>query len=152
MLLNTVSDNQLLTSQIVKTILMIILAVGVVSNLFRLTRKMLLKKMIIHTVIFIFLTSILIFVYRQYYIDAALLQDSVYVSGTTLDYCDVFAEGQGIEFEYSLEGRTFVNCNTFHPVAKISIVVPGGKYQVRVAKSDPARGRMDFSKRMNKPD
>jgi len=147
MLLNIVTDNQLITSQIVKIILMIILVVGVVSNLFRLTRKMLPQKMIIHTLIFISLSSILIFVYQQYYIDAALLQDSVYVSGTTVGYCDVFAEGQGIEFEYRIEGRVFLNCNTFHPFAQSSIVVPGGKYQVRVAKNNPARGRMDFSKK-----
>ena len=73
-----------------------------------------------------------------------LLKNPEYVQGTTVGYCDVFARGQGIEFEYEVNGQKFRNCNTFHPVSKDSIIVPGGKYQVRYSVKFPGLGRMNF--------
>lgn len=147
MLLNIVTDDQLLTSQIVKTILLVILAGGIVFNIIRMIRLVAIKKKIINGIIFIALSVIFIFVFKEYRIEAALLKNPVYVSGATLGYCNVFAEGKGIEFEYELDGRKFQNCNTFHPISKDSITVPGGKYLVRVSKKFPGEGRMDFKKK-----
>jgi hypothetical protein len=64
-------------------------------------------------------------------------------------YCEVFARGQGIEFEYEVNGQKFRNCNTFHPVSKDSIIVPGGKYQVRYSAKFPGAGRMNFRLKSN---
>lgn len=148
MLLNIVTDDQLLTSQIVKTILLVILAGGIVFNVVRMIRPVAIKKKIVNGIIFISLAIIFIFVFKEYRIEASLLKSPVYVPGTTLGYCSVFAEGKGIEFEYELEGRKFQNCNTFHPISKDSITVPGGKYFVRVSKKFPGEGRMDFKKKV----
>lgn len=146
MLLNIVTDDELLTSQIVKTILLVIVGGGIVFNLVRLFRSVAFKSKVINLIIFIFLAVIFVYVFKVYRIEAALLKSPVYVPGTTLGYCSVFAEGKGIQFEYVLDGKRFLRCNTFHPIPKDSIKVPGGKYLVRVSKKFPDQGRMDFQK------
>lgn len=147
MLLNVVTDDELLTSQIVKTILLLILAGGILYNLFKIIRAGSLNGKVINVALFLFLSAAFFFVMKAYRVEAALLNSPVYVSGTTIGYCSVFAEGRGIDFEYEIDGRKFRNCNTFHPVSKDSIKVPGGKYFVRVTKRFPGEGRMDFKKK-----
>ena len=71
MLLNIVTDEQLLTSQIVKTILLVILAVGIIFNFIRMLRVVPVKKRTINFVIFIFLTFIFSIVLRACRIEAA---------------------------------------------------------------------------------
>lgn len=149
MLLNVVSDEQLLTSQIVKTILLLILAVGIIFNFIRMLRVASARKRTVNFIIFIILSFILSIVLRQYRIEAALLKSPIYVPGTTTGYCNVFAEGEGIEFKYEMDGRKFQLCNTFHPINKDSIKVPGGKYLVRVSRNFPKQGRMDFQKKID---
>lgn len=144
MLLNIVTDQELLTSQIVKSILLIVVALGSIYNLYRLFGKESTKRKMINFVFFALLSVTIILVYRAYRIDAALLNNPDYVSGITLGYCSVFALGAGIEFEYEVKGQKFRCCNTFHPISKDSIVVPGQKYMVRYSEIFPDDGRMNF--------
>ncbi|MCC7401900.1 MAG: hypothetical protein IT214_10500 [Chitinophagaceae bacterium] len=146
MLLNIVTDDELFISQVVKSILMIILAGGIIFNLFRVIRASSAKKRIISVTITALLVFLILFVIKEYRIEAALLKNPVYVQGTTLGYCSVFAKGQGIEFEYELDGVKYHSCNTFYPVPKDSIVVPGGKYRVRCAEKFKSEGRMIFKR------
>lgn len=149
MLLNIVTDDELLTSQIVKTILLCIIGAGIFYNLVKIINTESKVKKIINSIIFTILSFAIIFVIKEYRIESALLNKPEYVSGTTIGFCNVYAKGQGIEFEYEVNGRKFHNCNTFHPVSKDSIVVPGGKYQVRYSRKFPGSGRMDFSLKAN---
>ncbi len=146
MLLNIVTDDELLTSQIVKTILLALIAGGIIYNLFRLMRTGSGGGKFANFLILIFLFIIILFVYKQYRIEAALLKTPLYIQGTTMGYCNAFAEGQGIEFEYEIKGQRFTGCSTFHPISKDSIKVPGGKYWVRYSLKFPGEGRMDFQK------
>lgn len=146
MLLNVVTDEQLLTSQIVKTILLLILSGGIIFNFIRMLRTASVKKRTINFFIFIALSLIFSIVLRAYRIEAALLNSPLYLSGTTSGYCTVFAEGKGIAFEYEIAGKKYQRCNTFHPIAQDSITVPGGRYLVRTSKEFPGYGRMDFEK------
>lgn len=146
MLLNIVTDEQLLTSQIVKTILLIILAGGIVFNIYKLFKTPVFLKRILHFFLVVSLSVIVFFVFKVYKTDAAMLKNFEYVTGTTIGYCNVFAEGEGIRFEYEINGVKYSNCNTFHPIAKNNIIVPNGKYTVRVAKKYPDKGRMIFNK------
>lgn len=144
MLLNIVTNEELLTSQIVKTILLFLLGAGIIYNVLRFIRVESKTKKIINIVILTILSALLFFVFKEYRVEAALLKKPEYVQGVTIGYCDVFARGQGIEFEYEVNGRKFRNCNTFHPVSKDSIVVPGGKYLIRYSVKFPDLGRMNF--------
>ena len=146
MLLNIVTDEELLASEVVKTILLILILVGIVYNLIRVIRSGTKSRKIINIFILIFLFILVFFVGKEYIVEGAMLRDPQYVKGTTIGYCSVFALGKGIEFEYEINGKKFRNCNTFYPVAKDSIKVPGGEYSVRFAKRFPDRGRMDFQK------
>lgn len=148
MLLNIVTNEELLTSQIVKTILLFLLAGGIIYNVIRIFRSNSKTKRIINSVILVILSVILVFVIKEYRIESGLLKSPEFVQGTTIDYCTVFAEGKGIEFEYQVDGKKYRNCNTFHPIPTDSIVVPGGVYMVRYSKNFPDEGRMDFSKRV----
>lgn len=144
MLLNIVTNEELLTSQIVKTILLFLAGAGIIYNLFGIVRAESKKKKYLSLIFFAILSVIIVFVYKEYRVEAALLRNPEYVQGTTVGYCNVFARGQGIEFEYEVAGQKFSNCNTFHPVSKDSIVVPGGKYMVRYSGKNPGAGRMNF--------
>lgn len=146
MLLNIVTDEELLASEVVKTILLILIVVGIVYNMIRLIRSGTKSRKIINIFILIFLFILVFFVGKEYMVEGTMLRNPQYVKGTTVGYCSVFALGKGIEFEYEINGKRFRNCNTFYPVAKDSIKVPGGKYSVRFAQSFPYEGRMDFQK------
>lgn len=144
MLLNIVNDEELLTSQIVKGVLLLILISGILYNLYRFLKVEATKKNKINFTLFILLTVFSIFVFKAYRLESALLKNPDYVTGTTLGYCSVFALGAGIEFEYQINGQKFRSCNTYHPLSKDSIVAFGGKYKVRVSKNFPESGRMNF--------
>ena len=146
MLLNIVTDEELLASEVVKTILLIVLSVGIIFSLIRFIRSDSLNKKIINSLFFLSLSIIVFLVGKEYIVEGALLKNSTYVKGTTLGYCSVFALGKGIEFEYEVEGRKFRNCNTFYPIAKDSLKVPGGFYRVRYSQKFPDKGRIDFQK------
>ncbi len=144
MLLNIVTDEELLTSQIVKTILFFLLGAGIIYNILRIIRAESKTNKIINIAILTILSVLLFFVAKEYQVEAELLKGPEYVQGTTIGYCNVFARGQGIEFEYEVNGQKFRNCNTFHPVSKESIIITGGKYMVRYSLKFPGSGRMNF--------
>lgn len=147
MLLNIVTDEELLASQIVKTILLFLIGAGIIFNIFRIIRAESKTKRIINISILTILSVSLFFVINEYRVEAALLKNPEYVTGTTVGACSVFARGRGIEFEYEVNGRKYRNCNTFHPVSIDSITVPGGKYLVRFSARFPGSGRMNFRTR-----
>lgn len=146
MYLNIVTDEELIVSQVVKFILILILAITIVFNLFKSIKAVTLKRRIISIFLFLSLSVAIYFIIREFRIEEALLESPVYVEGTTIGYCSVFARGTGIEFEYELDGKKYRQCNTFYPVPKDSIKVPGGKYRVRCSEKFRDRGRMVFTK------
>lgn len=147
MLLNIVTDEELLTSQIVKGILFFVVVIGIVYNLYRFFKEESKKKKVINGLLFTLLSVLIVFVYNAYRVEAALLRSQNNVPGVTLGYCSVFALGTGIEFEYEVNGQKIRSCNTFHPISRDSIIVPGGKYMVRYSEEFPDVGRMNFKMR-----
>ena len=146
MLLNIVTDEELLTSQIVKTILLVFICIGIIYNIYRIVRSETKIRRTINISILIFLFIAITIVFREYKFETTLLKQPKYTTGTTIGYCSVFARGEGIEFEYEIDGIKYKCCNTFHPVSKDSIVVPGGKYKVRYTEKYKNKGRMVFGK------
>ncbi len=145
-ILLTVTDLELTVSQIVKTILVLIIVGGVVVNLRYVYRNKKTSKKIWRIVIIIVLVILAIPILRQLQIDGALLGGSQYVKGKTLGFCSVFAKGKGIEFEYEVDGKVYINCNTYHPIPINKIIVSNGFYYVRYVKKYPEKGRIDFNK------
>ncbi len=84
-------------------------------------------------------------------VEIHLLMNPEYVVGRTIGFCQVFARGAGIEFRYKVDGISYTNCNTFHPLSKDEIEVPGGFYQVRYSARFPGKGRIDFKKPSSQP-
>lgn len=144
MLLNIVTDEELLTSQIIKTIVLCLAGGGIIYNVIKIIRSDSGKKKAINSIILVILSVAIFLVLKEYRVEAALLKNPQYTVGTTVGNCEVFARGRGIEFEYEVDGQKYRNCNTYHPVSKDSILVPGGKYQVRYSKKFPGSGRMNF--------
>ena len=147
MLLNIVTDEELLVSEVVKTILLIIISFGLILSLIRLIKSDSKSWQILNSLIFISLSILIFFIGKEFLLEGAFLENSTYVRGTTVGYCSVFALGKGIEFEYEVDGRKFRNCDTFYPIEKNSIKVPGGVYHVRFTQKYPDKGRMDFQKK-----
>lgn len=83
---------------------------------------------------------------RFFDIEIRLLLAPQYATGTTLGFCQVFIRGRGIEFRYEVDGITYTNCDTFHPLTAEEIDVPQGLYAVRYSRKHPEKGRMDFRK------
>lgn len=149
LLLNIVSDEQLLTSQIVKTVLLCLVGLGIVFNLFRIVRNKEKVKRIINGFLLLILIGVAYFAIKEYRLEASLLKQPKYAEGTTLGPCSVAGLGQGIEFEYEVNGMTIHGCSTYYPVSRDSIVVPGGRYMVRYSDKFIEEGRMDFNKKVN---
>lgn len=147
MLLNIVTDEELLVSEVVKTILLILFVGGIVYNLIRLIQSGTKSRKSINFIVLLFLFVLVFIVGKEYLVELALLRSPEYVKGTTTGYCSVFALGKGIEFEYEVNGKKFRNCNTFYPVSKDSIKVPGGEFSVRYVKKFSDKGRMNFQKK-----
>ena len=147
MLLNIVTDEELLVSEVVKTILLIIISIGLILSLIRLIKSDSKSRQILNSLIFVSLSVLIFFVGKEFLLEGAFLENSTYVRGTTVGFCSVFALGKGIEFEYEVDGKKFRNCNTFYPVSKDSLKVPGGEFSVRYVKKFPDKGRMDFQKK-----
>lgn len=145
MFLNIVSDEQLMTNQIVKTILLIILSGGIVLNFYRIYKNSTLNKKLLHTVLLLIISTIFYFVFKAYKIEAELLKKPIYVVGKTIGYCNVFGKSN-IDFEYEINGKIFKGCDAYSPIPQTAIIAIGGKYYVRYSEKYPENGRMDFSK------
>ena len=143
-MLNIVTNEELLASQIVKSILLVIVGVGIIYNLFKSFKHESKTKTIINSIFLAILSVAAFFIIKEFRIEASLLNQPEYVQGITIDYCKAFARGEGISFEYEVNGIKYNNCDTFYPLSKDSIVVPRGKYTVRFSSKFPESGRMNF--------
>lgn len=103
MLLNIVTDNELIVSEVVKTILLVIITGAIIFNVIRLIRNPLPERRVLNIILLVLFSGMWIYVFSEFRIEADLLRHPVYVKGTTTGYCKVFARGTGIEFEYELD-------------------------------------------------
>ena len=142
----SVTNDQLFVTKYVTLIAFVLLIIGATVYIFKFFRagsgKEKLKKIIV-AIVFVLLS---LPVMRVFDIENNLLNNAKYINGTTTGYCNVFAKGEGVEFEYEVNGRIYINCNTFHPIPKDDIKVPDGKYYVRYSEKYPDIGRMNFNK------
>lgn len=139
-----VTDLELTASQTVKLIFLTILLLGALFNVYRFFKAPSTARKIKNAAVAVILIGIAIPVKRWHTIEGSLLHDGIYVTGTTLRYCEEFAKGVAIEYEYEVDGVKYSNCYAYHPVPKDQIKVPGGKYKVRVSRKYPDKGRMVF--------
>lgn len=145
----SVTDDQLFVTKYVTLIAFILLLSGVAINTFKFFRADSGKKKLRRIIIIIVLALLSLPVMRVFDIENNLLNNAKYTTGTTTGYCNVFAKGEGVEFEYEVNGRIYINCNTFHPTPKDEIKVPAGRYRVRYSEKYLGKGRMDFNKPVN---
>ncbi len=145
-MLLTVTDLELMAAQAVKFILLGLLIFGIGLNLLKAWKTSSGKKKVIRIVFAIVFFALAIPVFRWIEVEGSMLSSGEYVIGTTLGFCEVFAKGKGIEFEYEIDGIKYKNCNTYHPIPIDNIKVPGGKYYVRYSKKYPEKGRINFQK------
>lgn len=149
MLLAAVTNQELLAGQLVKVILALLLLLGAGVNL-RLALKMPgAPGQLSRLGLAIFFLLLALPVARWIHIDGSLLLSPAYTVGTTTGFCEAFAKGKAVAFEYEAGGQRYQNCNTFHPIPVDSIVVPGGKYYVRYSVRYPEKGRIDFHRIVN---
>ncbi len=144
MLLNIVTDDELFTSEIVKFLLILVLSAGIFFNLVRLFSRTTLVRRSLTGFLLAALFLIIAWVIREFRLEYALLNNPKYTRGITVGYCNITGRGEGIEFEYEINGTRFRRCNTFHPIPKDSIMVPGGAYRVRYSDGYADAGRMNF--------
>jgi hypothetical protein len=142
----TVTDLELVVSQVVKVLAIIILVTAGVISVIKALKSQSTKYKIGRVAISIGLVVVSFFILKWVFIDGSLLSSDQYVVGTTIGMCQVFVRGQGIEFEYQVDNKTYRNCNTSHPIPMSDINVTGGEYYVRYSARYPDKGRMDFHK------
>jgi hypothetical protein len=143
-----VTDLELMAAQVVKSVLILLLAFGVIFNLYKTFRPGTFQmKMVRGSIAFLFL-FFAVSVFKWIQVDGNLLYAPKYTPGFVIGYCQAVARGKAIEFEYEVAGIKYTNCNTFHPIPVDSIQVPGGKYLVRYSEKYPGKGRMDFNKKI----
>ena len=141
----SVTNLELLAGQVVKILATLALLTGAVISLIKAFRA----KSVISKIGRIAIAGCLLFlatmVIKWLIIEGDLLRSKEYTIGTTMSLCQVFVRGEGIEFEYSVGGEIYRNCNTSHPIPISEITVPNGQYSVRYSTRFPDKGRMDFT-------
>jgi len=142
----TVTDLELLASQVVKIVAIVILVSASVINIIKVFNSHSAKYKVGRMVISVALIAISLLILEWVIIDGSLMDSDQYVIGTTIGMCHVFVRGQGIEFEYQIENKTYRNCNISHPIPIGDVDVPGGEYYVRYSTNYPERGRIDFER------
>jgi hypothetical protein len=142
----TVTDLELLASQVVKVLAIVVLTGASIINVVKALKPQSAKYKVGRIAISVGLIVVSLFILKWVLIEGSLLSSDQYVVGTTIGICQVFIRGQGIEFEYQVENKTYRNCNTAHPIPMSEIDVSGGEYYVRYSATYPDRGRMDFHK------
>ncbi len=142
----SVTNLELIAAQVVKCIFCLALWGGAAILLYKTWKDENKKRKIFSSVLAGLFIIISLPVIRNIIIEGSLLNSESYVDGITLGMCQVFARGNGIEFEYEINGIKYRNCNTFHPKPIREIIVPNGRYQVRYSESYPSKGRINFSK------
>ncbi len=145
-LLLLITDLELFVAQVVKSILLVILLGGVLVNIKKLVKSWKTRQKYVRMGILFVLVCLVFPVFKSLRLDGALLHSSRHVIGNTVEFCQVFARGKGISFEYEIQGKTYYGCNTYHPIPIENIIVPNGKYVVRYADIAPSNGYMDFGK------
>ena len=151
MFLAIVADDELLVSQIVKSLLLLILTTGLVFNLFRLYTHRTRLRQLVSLVLVVLIAVVGYFLVNAFRVDHALLNQAVYADGVTTAYCSVFGRGEGIEFEYEWEGVRYRACSSYHPIARTALLVPGGTFKVRLSPKFPGKGRMNFKMPVEPP-
>ncbi len=142
----TVTDLELLASQVVKVLAIIGLLSASIINIIKALKSKSSKYKIGRVAISVALIVVSVFILKWVLIEGSLLSSDQYVVGTTIGICQVFIRGQGVEFEYQVENNTYRNCNISHPIPISDINISGGKYYVRYSARYPDKGRMDFHK------
>lgn len=144
MLLSIVSDGELFVSQTVKAILIVILLSSIGFNVFRYLKREDKKGRYTNIIAIALILFVTVIVVGAFIKERDLYKNPSYTTGTTVGEGSIFLLGPAVEFEYVVDGVTYKNKNTFHPVPKDSIVAEGGTYQVRYSKKYPKKGRLDF--------
>lgn len=146
MVLQNVTDEQLTASTYVTLLFLVILTGAMILNVFFLIRRRSVKARIFRVIVIGVLVAVFYVAYGQYTVENNLLHHPQYVAGNTTEYGSVFLKGEGVVFEYTVGGKTYRNCNTFHPVPKSKITVPNGRYMIRYANGYESEGRIDLSR------
>ncbi len=145
-ILQNVTDEQLMASSAVTFLFMLILLVAGLINLRKIVKPGSMQAKILRSLVMALLIVGLVLSYRTLDLEVHLLMYPEYTEGTTVEFGNVFMRGEGIIFEYEVNGIKYRNCNTFHPVSRSGIVVPGGRFMVRHAEGFESEGRIDWSR------
>jgi hypothetical protein len=143
-ILLSVTDNELFIGELFGVLLA---AAGVFVSLtffFRIINARISKEkleIIPYLVVGFLIISMGIYIYD---IDHELRTESIYVTGVTIGFCRMGENGRGIEFVYYVNGIRYTNCNGYRK----NVLVPGGKYLVRVSTKHPDVGHIDYEKRV----
>jgi len=141
-----VADDQLIASQAVKYILLVVLLAGIGFNIIMLFRSVSAFRKLIGAIAIVVLSGFAMKVVNNIDIDGQMLKNPQYTKGITIGMCEEMFKGKAVEFSYEVDGISYINCNTFHPLKLSDIKVPDGKYLVRYSSKYPSLGRMDFTK------
>ncbi len=141
---DNVTTDELGASVAVQSLVVFLLAFFVLRNLVQLVRGGGSKRSFQRIVATVVLALLLVPMTHFYSLEIHLLLAPQYTVGTTLGFCQAFARGKGIEFQYQTDDASYTHCSTFHPRKASEIEVPKGRYRVRYSPRYPAKGRMDF--------
>jgi hypothetical protein len=146
--LTAVTDLELMAGQVVKGVLVLLLLFGGVFNLLKAANGQTGPgKRIVRGMMALLLILPMFFLVKWIYIEDQLLREPAYTTGTTLGPCSAAGRGKGLEFEYEVNGVTYLNCNTYHPIPLQDIVAVGGRYRVRYSARFPGSGRINFNEK-----
>lgn len=142
-ILNIVTDEQLLISIIAGTVIIISAILGILLNIYYLFQKNRQKNKSVRIVLLIAFAVITVFLIREVKNNYALYKNSTLITGKVTGFCKTARGEDGVSFEYIFNNQLYSNCDVYFPFPKDSIRV-GDSYPVKINIRHPEMGRIIF--------
>ncbi len=144
-ILNIVTDEQLLVSIIAGTTIIMAAIFGIFLNVYNLTKKNKQRNKAVRIVLLAIFIGIIILLFPEVRSNYSLYKNNKTISGKVIGFCKTSRGDDAVSFEYSVDGKTYNNCNSYFPFPKDSIKI-NSSYPIRVDVTHPESGRIVFVK------
>lgn len=143
--LNIVTNEELFTSLIVGSIIIVAAISGILLNVYFILRRTQQRNNFIRIIFLVIFLGITFFLFKELKNNYLLYKNSKVIQGTVTGFCKTDRAEDGVTFEYIYDGKKYHNCNPYFPFPKDSIII-GNSYPVKINTQHPEMGRIILKK------
>lgn len=144
-ILNIVSDEELTISIITGSVIALFSIGGVLFNIYAFVKPAQQRNKMARVVLILIFLVIFFFAYKDTTKNILFYKHSTQIEGKVVGFCKTPRNEDGVLFEYTINNKTYTNCNPYFPFPKDSIKI-NRYYRIRVNTLQPEDGRILLNK------